>query len=227
MSIFSRIFKPKEKTTDQVFRTHQDWVFWLTAGWLLVTFEHLHYTVSQYTISHTWNIMDTEIPIGAIKSIAFVILLEVTLFWSVMFIPATKRLNVKKIMMHVIQGIGVLVSMFLNIKYMIIASPTPDTLDVTIGAVLGGLVPIFVVLFGYVEGQLVESQYGEQDEPKADIDENSVAQLKANGALVRGYKRDNPHLSIRELAYFFNIPQEEIQKYLDEGRQYDETKSDT
>jgi len=213
------MFKRKERSIDQTYKTHQNWVFWLTAGWLLVTFEHIHYTLSQYSIDNTWTVMGTEIPISDIKVFALVILLEVTLFWSVMFIPATKRLNIKKFIMHIIQGIGISISMFLNIKYMIMASPTDSTMDVAIGAVIGGLIPIFIVLFGYVEGQLVDSQ--ESKELPAPSRTLKEPELLGDDEMVVEYKKDNPHLSIREIAEEFNMPQEEVQKYLDKGRKYE------
>lgn len=251
MNIFQRIFKSKEKTKDQLYLTHQNWVFWLTGGWLFVTFEHIYHTLSQYSMGTIWMISGTEIPISDIMVFALVILLEVTLFWSVMFIPASTRLKVKKYIMYAIQGIGIAISMFLNIKYMIMASPTTGTMDVAIGAVIGGLIPIFVVLFGYVEGQLVDSQVNkfefatidkEPTEKESVGDETltmRVKEFEKRSAKDLGlskkyqdheredivdYKKNNPHLSIREIAEQFNIPQEDVQKHLDEGRQY-ETKS--
>ena len=257
MSILQRIFKSKPKTHDQLYITHQNWVFWLTGGWLLVTFEHIYYTVSQYTLDTVWMIAETEIPFSDISNFALVLLLEITLFWSVMFIPATKKLKVKKYIMYAIQGIGISISMFLNIKYMIMASPTQSTMDIAIGAVIGGLIPIFVVLFGYVEGQLVDSQTEKIDTEPAhtddEIDNGELAKkIKAwedkkfeeyaekerlgdtiapqlsdpIETQVRKFKLLNPHYSIRELAEQYNIPQEDVQKYLDEGRQYETTSND-
>ena len=108
------------------------------------------------------------------------------------------------------------------------ASPTNSTMDVAIGAVIGGLIPIFVVLFGYVEGQLVDSQTNTEPAPEEKVIENNELAKKIQefektkfGPLIRGYKRDNGHLSIREIAEHFNIPQEEVQRYLDEGREYE------
>jgi len=255
MNIFQRIFKSKEKTKDQLYITHQNWVFWLTGGWLFVTFEHIYHTLSQYSMGTIWVISGTEIPISDIMVFALVILLEVTLFWSVMFIPASTRLKVKKYIMYTIQGIGIIISMFLNVKYMVMASPTNGTMDVAIGAIIGGLIPIFVVLFGYVEGQLVDSQMSKETDPYL-LDSEPMTHIPntekgiSNGELTKkiqefekpksakdlglsegyikeerddiiDYKKNNPHFSIREIAEHFKIPQDEVQKYLDERRQYE------
>jgi len=240
MNIFQRIFKSKEKTKDQLYLTHQNWVFWLTGGWLFVTFEHIYHTLSQYSMGTIWMISGTEIPISDIMVFALVILLEVTLFWSVMFIPASTRLKVKKYIMYTIQGIGIIISMFLNVKYMVMASPTNGTMDVAIGAIIGGLIPIFVVLFGYVEGQLVDSQINTPTEVEDDTLAKEIKKFeegkfntkdltdeenpKEFPDYVAQFKKNNPHFSIREIAEHFKISQDEVQKYLDERRQY-ETKS--
>jgi len=245
MNILQRLFKSKPKTEDRVFRTHQDFVFWLTAGWLLVTFEHIYYTLSQYSLHTVWDISGMPIPISDITIFALVILLEVTLFWSVMFIPAAKILKVRKFVMYTIQGIGITISMFLNIKYMVMASPTDSNIDIAIGAIIGGLIPIFVVLFGYVEGQLVDSRQnkemtivdvdedfaealntttikvGKSEPEKPRIDRKIVPEPFSIEDKVTRYKKKNQHKSIREIAEEFDISREEVQRYLDEGRQYE------
>ncbi len=143
---------------EKLYKRHQGWIFWLTGMWLLATFEHNYYTLGDYSLHKVWTIFGTDIPISDISTFLMVMALELTLFWSVSFIPTGKRWSIKLTYIYIIQFVSTFISMVLNIKYMIEASPTPTVMDYTIGAVVGGLIPVFVILFGYVEGHVFDTR---------------------------------------------------------------------
>jgi hypothetical protein len=192
------LFRKKEISKDEkLYQRHQNWIFWLTGFWLLATFEHNYYTLSKYSLDKVWDIFGTMVPISDIANILLVAALELTLFWSITFIPTGKRWGIKMTFIYVIQAVSTLISVVLNIKYMYMARPSDLLMDILIGAVVGGLIPVFVILFGYVEGHVFDSRV-------------DTAVFKTNGAKVTAgmiedaLARDGS-LSQRKLAKMFNV----------------------
>ena len=201
MKWFENLFKKKEISEDEkLYQKHQSWIFWLTFGWLLATFQHNYATLSKYNLGETlnlgWLFAGLTLPIADISNLVMVIVLEATLFWSIMFIPAGKRWNIKTIIIYILMILSTIISIFLNVKYMVAASPSPSVIDVGIGAVIGGLIPIMVVVFGYVQGNVVDSRMGQTS-------------IRANGNVsleqVMAALDKDPHLTQRKAAERFGV----------------------
>jgi hypothetical protein len=201
MKWFENIFKKEEITEDEkLYRKYQNWIFWLTGGWLLATFQHNYSTLSKYNLGETldlgWVSTGLTLPIADISNFVMVVVLELTLFFSVSFIPAAKRWGIKAIVIYMAMIVSTAISIFLNIKYMVAASPTPSIIDVGIGAIVGGLIPTFVVIFGYIQGHVVNSRMG-------------LSPSRANGSVtveqVRAAVDKDPYLTQRKLADRFGV----------------------
>lgn len=201
MKWFENLFKTKEVSEDdKLYRKHQNWIFWLTAGWLLATFQHNYATLSKYNqgefLDLGWIVAGLTLPIADISNFVMVVVLELSLFWSISFIPAGKRWNIKTIVIYMVMIVSTAISIFLNVKYMVAASPSPSVVDVGIGAVIGGLIPIMVVLFGYVQGNVVDSR---MNHPTS----------RANGSVtveqVKKALEKDPYLTQRKAAERFGV----------------------
>lgn len=200
MKWYESLFKKEEITEDEkLYKRHQNWIFWLTGGWLLATFQHNYSTLSNYSLHETlnlgWLFTGLTLPIADISNFVLVVVLELTLFWSISFIPAGKRWNIKTLVIYMAMIVSTAISIFLNVKYMVAASPTESVVDVGIGAIVGGLIPIFVVIFGYVEGNVVESRMGQV---------NSRAG-NATVEMVEDALNKDPHLTQRKAAERFGV----------------------
>ena len=201
MKWFENLFKKEEITEDEkLFKRHQGWIFWLTLGWLLATFQHNYATLSKYnqgeTLDLSWLVAGFTLPIADISNFVGVVVLEISLFWSIMFIPAGKRWNVKTAILFLIMSVLTAVSIFLNAKYMYEASPSPGIIDIGIGVIVGALMPVMVVLFGYVEGSVVNSRMGQSPS-------------RANGGVtveqVKAAVDKDPFLTQRKAAERFGV----------------------
>ena len=200
MNWFAKLFERKEISDDEkLFNKHQNWIFWLTFGWLLGTFQHNYAALSKYTLGETldlgWIVAGLELPIAAIGIFVIVLVLEAGLFWSIMFIPAGKNWNVKPSVMYMILSTSTAISMFLNIKYMVEASPSSSVMDIGIGAAVGGLIPLMVVMLGYVEGNIVTSRMQKTTPPSADV----------TVEMVREALHKNPGMTQRAAAARFGV----------------------
>jgi len=201
MKWFENLFKKEEITDDEkLYRKHQQWIFWLTGGWLLATFQHNYATLSKYNqgefLDLGWISTGLALPIADISNFIMVVVLELSLFWSISFIPAGKRWNIKTIVIYMVMIVSTAISVFLNVKYMVAASPSPSAVDVGIGAVIGGLIPIMVVLFGYVQGNVIDSRM-------------SQTPSRANGGVtveqVKAALDKDPYLTQRDAAARFGV----------------------
>jgi len=205
------LFRKKEiNKEEKLYQRHQNWIFWLTGFWLLATFEHNYYTLSKYSLNKIWDIFGTMVPISDIANILLVAALELTLFWSVSFIPTGKRWGIKMTFIYVIQVVSTFISIVLNVKYMVMASPSDLIMDILIGAIVGGLIPVFVILFGYVEGHVFDSRV-------------DTAIFKTNGSkvtsgMVEGALSKDPSLTQRKLARMFNVSPATIHTKMEEIR---------
>jgi hypothetical protein len=201
MKWFENLFKKEEVSEDErLYRKYQNWIFWLTAGWLLATFQHNYSTLSKYNLGETLNLgwisAGLTLPIADISNFVMVVVLEITLFFSVSFIPAAKRWNIKAIVIYLAMIVSTAISIFLNVKYMVAASPTDSVIDVGIGAIVGGLIPTFVVIFGYIQGHVVDSRMG-------------WTSSRANGGVtveqVKSALDKDPYLTQRAAAARFGV----------------------
>jgi hypothetical protein len=201
MKWYENLFKKEEiSEDDKLYRKHQNWIFWLTAGWLLATFQHNYSTLSKYNLGETldlsWISTGLILPFADISNFVMVVVLELTLFFSVSFIPAGKRWHIKTIVIYMAMIVSTAISIFLNVKYMVAASPTDSVIDVGIGAIVGGLIPTFVVIFGYIQGHVVDSRMG-------------WTSSRANGGVtveqVRAAIDKDPHLTQRAAAARFGV----------------------
>lgn len=199
MKWYENLFKKELSEDEKLYRKHQNWIFWLTGGWLLATFQHNYSTLSNYSLHETlnlgWLFSGLTLPIADISNFVLVVVLELTLFWSISFIPAGKRWNIKTLVIYMAMIVSTAISIFLNVKYMVAASPTDSVVDVGIGAIVGGLIPIFVVIFGYVEGNVVESRMGQISSRSGSV---SLEQVEA--ALDK-----DPHLTQRKASERFGV----------------------
>jgi hypothetical protein len=200
MKWFTKLFEKKQITEDEkLFKRHQGWIFFLTIGWLLGTFQHNYAALSKYHHNEMWSLgwlfSGLEIPIAAISIFVIVLVLEAGLFWSIMFIPAGKNWNVKPRVMYMILSASTAISMFLNIKYMVEASPSPSVMDIGVGAVVGGIIPLMVVMLGYVEGNIVTSRIQRTTSPSGDV----------TVSMVREALQRNPGMTQRAAAAKFDV----------------------
>ena len=167
---------------------------------MLATFQHNYSTLSKYNLGETLNLgwisAGLTLPIADISNFVMVVVLELTLFFSVSFIPAAKRWNIKAIVIYMAMIVSTAISIFLNVKYMVAASPTDSIIDVGIGAIVGGLIPTFVVIFGYIQGHVVNSRM-------------SQSYSRANGSVtveqVRAAVDKDPYITQRQLAARFGV----------------------
>jgi hypothetical protein len=191
------MFKKKEISQDEkIYQYHQNWIFFLTGAWLIATFEHNYYTLSSYSLNKIWSVFGYKIPISDVGTFLLVLALELTLFWSISFIPSGKRWGINMKFIYVIQFVSTSISVLLNIKYMVEASPTPSFMDIGIGAIVGGLIPVFVILFGYIEGHVYDTRVD------AGVFKTSQKVTKES---IKEAISQNPNLTQRQLAKMFDV----------------------
>lgn len=180
----------------KTFKTHQLWIYYLTVSWLISTFEHNYFTLHVYTHGLTF----IGLPISDITTFLMVIALDLSIFWSVMFIPTARAWNIPIRGAQTILTVSTVISILLNVRYMITASPSNDWFDILIAISIGILIPMFVVIFGWIEGNIslnenfVNGNYLINKKKRNDITTSGV----------KKYFNDNPRASLREAADFFN-----------------------
>jgi len=204
----------------KMYQRHQGWIFWLTGSWLIATFEHNYFTLSNYSLGKIWTIFGTAFPISDISAFLMVLALDLSLFWSISFIPAARRWDVRMIGVYIVLFVSTIISIILNVKYMIQASPSPGIGDILIGAVIGALIPVFVILFGYIEGHVVDSQYKKGTDNilnhKVKNEEGDGNDKKVTSQQVFEAMKQNPRLTRRQLANMFNVSPTTIQNRINE-----------
>ena len=197
------------KKDEKVFKYNQSWIFWLTVGWLIATFEHNYYTIANYSLGKIWNIFGTAIPISDISAFIIVVVLDLSMFFSIQFIPTGKRWDIKMIGVTTVLIVSTSISILLNVRYMIEASPSDTWFDLSIGIIIGVLIPLFVVLFGYIEGHVVDSQFSEEGK----IEEVPVlVDGKVTSKMIAEARKKNPSLTRSDLAKMFSMPRSEIKE---------------
>ncbi|MHA1952477.1 MAG: winged helix-turn-helix transcriptional regulator [Candidatus Heimdallarchaeaceae archaeon] len=200
MKWFENLFKRSDVSEDEkIYKRHQNWIFWLTGGWLLATFQHNYATLSKYNLGETldlgWLFANLLLPIADISNFVMVLVLELTLFFSIYFISTGKRWGIKTTVIYMAMIVSTVISIFLNVKYMVAASPSDSIVDISIGAVIGVLIPVMVVIFGYIEGNVVESRMAAP----------TIRGGLVTDDMVRAALKENPRLTQRQAAERFGI----------------------
>lgn len=194
----------------KAFKFHQGWIYFLTTAWLIATFEHNYFTLSKY--SHDAMLLDW-IPISDISAFLIVLALDLSIFWSIMFIPQAKIWNVSLMGARITLIVSTLISILLNVRYMWTASPSPEWFDIMIGVLIGVLIPIYVVIFGWIAGNVATIQSSNIDK-KINRATNNGRVLEVDELI--SWMRDNPKASQRDASKHFNVSLSTIQNRLRE-----------
>ena len=188
------------------FKTHKIWIYYLTALWLIATFEHNYFTLHSYT----HNIYIYGIPISGITAFLLVVALDLSIFWSVMFLPSAKKYSIQMGGPKLILTISTIISILLNVRYMVTSSPSQSYFDIGVGVIVGILVPTFVVIFGWIEGNLMV--VGKE----TIAIETKQTQKQNNKKEIKKYLKDHPRSSLLEVAKHFGIEAHDVAKIMEE-----------
>jgi len=195
-------------------RSHRVWINYLTGSWLIATFEHNYFTLHSYT----HNLVIGGIPISGITALLMVLALDLSIFWSVMFIPTARKFDISIRGAQMILVVSTIISILLNVRYMITSSPSNSMFDMGVAIVVGILIPLFVVIFGWIEGNImitnkdsyaINGSYSEKSQSKQD----GIEITKKD---VDTYFKKNPRASIRDAAKHFGLETYEIGKIMED-----------
>lgn len=190
----------------KTFKTHQLWIYYLTVSWLFATFEHNYYTLHVYT--HNVTLMG--MPISGITTFLMVLALDLSIFWSVMFIPTARIWNIPIRGAQAVLTVSTIISVLLNVRYMITASPTKDWFDIMIAVTIGILVPTFVVIFGWIEGNVALNKEFVNNET-----EDVLSRVNGNGNGNGNYKKRKDVTTEAVVEYFKNNKEASLREAAD------------
>lgn len=191
---------------NKLYKQHQWWILGLTTMWLISTFEHNYFTLSKYT--HPVEIMNFSI--SGISVFLMVLALDLSIFWSVMFIPQAKISDIPIKATQWILTIATIISILLNVRYMYTASllfDDPNWFDYAIGIFVGTLVPIFVVIFGWIEGNVAVKQMETFKSNISITNGDSISLEDVERILIK-----NPGASGYEIARILQAPASTVYK---------------
>ena len=239
----------------KLYQRNQNWIILLVGFWLFATLEHSYLTLSQYSLHKTFNLFGSMIPYSDISAFLLVLALDLSMFWSISFLPFAKKRTIKLFSIYSLLAVSTIISIFLNVKYMILSSPSPSFGDLALGAVVGGLIPLFVVIFGYIQGAVLDSQIVKASQPdgaehlapvpdtepvrfkpvltpeplpESDLWDKMVEKERGNeptAQQVYKAKIDNPNASVRVLADQLKTSIPVIQKRINEIGKWKEEKN--
>jgi gas vesicle protein len=123
----------------------------LTIVFLIATYEHCYFTLSGY--SH--NLMLWSLNWSVIANILLVAGVDFAIFFGVKNIPGKKSIGVTLTPTYLIVGLMTIVSVLLNVKYMILVDTVVIgwNFETIIGVLVGLIIPTAVILLAIDEGQ--------------------------------------------------------------------------
>lgn len=195
---------------DKSFKTHKVWIYMLTIAWLIATFEHNAFTLSKFT----HNVYYAGIPVSDISAILVVLALDLSIFWSVFFMPQAKRWDMPVGFVKSILVISTLVSIMLNIRYMVTAIPTDNIFDLITAVIIGTLIPTFVVIYGWLEGNIAIVEKDIMSEVITTAVDNVQSNKKFTDEELENALINNPGAKPTELAGILGVSRQTIHKRL-------------
>jgi len=190
------------------------WMYGLTTAWLIATFEHNYFTLSKF--SHGMQIFN--LPISEISAFLIVLALDLSIFYSVKAIPQTKIMSVSIRGHQSILFISTAISILLNIRYMYTAAPSTGWFDITVAISIGLLIPIFVVIFGWIEGNVAIKRLEY-------ISNSNGVQRAVETEDVVNFFNSNSNASMRDAAKHFNVSVTTIQNRIKEYREQQQSQA--
>ncbi len=132
----------------EIVRSAKAWTLFLATLFIIATFEHCFATLKHYTEHQIYFGVD----ISTIKAIALVLAMDLGIFFSIKFIPEGKSVGISVGPAVAILALCTVISGGLNVHYMVSNTPAQHWFDLTVGVVVGLLIPAMLILFGWQRG---------------------------------------------------------------------------
>lgn len=197
------------------FRYHHYWIYFLTTSWLISTFEHNYFTLSKYT----HDVFMFSLPISDITAFLLVLAIDLSIFWSVLFIPYANMRQIGTRGSQVVLSVSTVISILLNVRYMWTASPSDGWFDVSIAIIIGTLVPLYVVIFGWIEGSMTVNEY------EFGFSGNGNGNGKVTTEEVINTLRQHPKESVQQIADRLSVSRQTVQYHIAKYKEAMATKS--
>jgi len=139
-------------------RFNSFWLKLLPLFYIMATFEHNFATLRHFDA----RLILFGVNLSTLSNVMLVLALDLSIYYSVQYTVYAQRLGVRSTSAKLILILSSIVSVALNVYYMIIYAPD-GLFPRVIGTVVGVLIPSMLVLFGWLTGTVRSIESNEVD----------------------------------------------------------------
>jgi len=193
------------------------WTIVLTIGWLVTTYEHNFYTLQKFTNHFTIELINWNMDWLTISSAALLVAtLDLSIFFGVILIPYFKQWNLSITPVKWVLSSSTIISVALNIKYMFDAAMNQkmegnQVFNFITAFIIGLLIPLMVVFFGWIEGNVMSHMKKIEEQNKNNKDDklkenNQISELTTSNLVVENKLPIKNENSINKYQYIDKKP---------------------